>query len=104
MKKKIDNRIRILIENGMLLGHRTLVALVGDKSRDQVFLLVICAAAHLWLAYKNCSPLMFWFCLSTFPTADSKHFLIVCSTAHPLWTLPTEMAAVYSQLYSASMV
>lgn len=36
VKKKIDNRIRILIENGMLLGHRTLVALVGDKSRDQV--------------------------------------------------------------------
>lgn len=36
VKKKIDNRIRILIENGMVVGHRTLVVLVGDKSRDQV--------------------------------------------------------------------
>lgn len=36
VKRKIDNRIRTLIENGVALGHRTLVVLVGDKSRDQV--------------------------------------------------------------------
>ncbi|KAK4309512.1 hypothetical protein Pmani_018864 [Petrolisthes manimaculis] len=39
VKRKIDNRIRILIENGVALGHRTLVVLVGDKSRDQVVIL-----------------------------------------------------------------
>ncbi|XP_045614608.2 RNA cytidine acetyltransferase isoform X1 [Procambarus clarkii] len=39
VKRKLDNRIRILIENGAALGHRTLVVLVGDKSRDQVVFL-----------------------------------------------------------------
>ncbi|XP_061717144.1 RNA cytidine acetyltransferase [Cydia pomonella] len=36
VKKKIDNRIRVMIENGVKLGHRTMFLLVGDKSRDQV--------------------------------------------------------------------
>jgi N-acetyltransferase 10 len=36
VRKKIDNRIRVLIENGVKLGHRTLFAIVGDKGRDQV--------------------------------------------------------------------
>lgn len=35
-RKKIDNRIRVLIENGVKLGHRTLFVVVGDKSKDQV--------------------------------------------------------------------
>ncbi|XP_071515754.1 RNA cytidine acetyltransferase isoform X1 [Panulirus ornatus] len=39
VKRKVDNRIRILIENGAALGHRTLVVVVGDKSRDQVVFL-----------------------------------------------------------------
>lgn len=36
VRKKIDNRIRVLIENGVTLGHRTLFVVVGDKGRDQV--------------------------------------------------------------------
>lgn len=36
VRKKIDNRIRVLIENGAKLGHRTLFVVVGDKGRDQV--------------------------------------------------------------------
>lgn len=36
VKKKIDNRIRVMIENGVKLGHRTMFLLVGDKARDQV--------------------------------------------------------------------
>jgi len=36
MKKKIDDRIRILIENCVKLNHRGLVVLVGDRGRDQV--------------------------------------------------------------------
>jgi N-acetyltransferase 10 len=39
VRKKIDNRIRVLIENGVKLGHRTLFAIVGDKGRDQVVIL-----------------------------------------------------------------
>jgi N-acetyltransferase 10 len=35
VRKKIDNRIRLLIENGVKLGHRTMFAIVGDKGRDQ---------------------------------------------------------------------
>lgn len=37
VKKKIDNRIRVMIENGVKLGHRTMFIIVGDKARDQVF-------------------------------------------------------------------
>jgi N-acetyltransferase 10 len=39
VKKKIDNRIRVLIENGIQLNHRSLIVVVGDKGRDQVVIL-----------------------------------------------------------------
>ena len=34
--KKVDNRIRVLIENGVQTKHRSLFVVVGDKGRDQV--------------------------------------------------------------------
>ena len=34
--KKIDNRIRVLIENGVQQKHRTFFVIVGDKAKDQV--------------------------------------------------------------------
>ncbi|PNF34804.1 RNA cytidine acetyltransferase [Cryptotermes secundus] len=39
VRKKIDNRVRVLIENGVTLGHRTMFVVVGDKGRDQVVIL-----------------------------------------------------------------
>jgi N-acetyltransferase 10 len=36
VKKKIDSRVRTLIENGVANGHRSVFVLVGDKGRDQV--------------------------------------------------------------------
>lgn len=36
VKKKIDNRIRVMIENGVKMKHRTMFVIVGDKGRDQV--------------------------------------------------------------------
>lgn len=36
VRKKIDNRIRVLIDNGVKIGHRTLFVVIGEKSRDQV--------------------------------------------------------------------
>lgn len=36
VKRKIDNRIRVMIENGVKLGHRTMFMIIGDKARDQV--------------------------------------------------------------------
>lgn len=39
VRKKLDNRIRVLIENGITLGHRTMFVVVGDKGRDQVVIL-----------------------------------------------------------------
>ncbi|VDO45395.1 unnamed protein product [Haemonchus placei] len=36
MRTKIDNRIRVLIENGVAKGHRSMFAIVGDKGRDQI--------------------------------------------------------------------
>ena len=35
-KKKIDSRVRTLIENGIKQRHRTMFVLVGDKGREQV--------------------------------------------------------------------
>jgi len=39
MRKKIDNRIRVLIENGVAQGKRSMFVVVGDKARDQVVFL-----------------------------------------------------------------
>jgi N-acetyltransferase 10 len=39
VKKKIDNRIRVLIENGIIQRYRSLFVVVGDKGRDQVVIL-----------------------------------------------------------------
>lgn len=35
-RKKIDNRLRILVENGVAKKHRSLVVVVGDHGKDQV--------------------------------------------------------------------
>lgn len=34
--KKVDNRIRVLIENGVQKKQRSLFVVVGDKGKDQV--------------------------------------------------------------------
>ena len=36
VKKKVDSRIRTLIENGLTTHHRSLFFLIGDHSRDQI--------------------------------------------------------------------
>ncbi|XP_018616345.1 RNA cytidine acetyltransferase [Scleropages formosus] len=38
-RKKVDNRIRVQIENGVALKHRSLFVVVGDHGRDQVVIL-----------------------------------------------------------------
>ncbi|XP_077178242.1 RNA cytidine acetyltransferase isoform X1 [Paroedura picta] len=38
-RKKVDNRIRVLIENGVAERHRTLFVVVGDHGKDQVVIL-----------------------------------------------------------------
>ena len=35
-RKKVDNRIRVQIENGVSLQHRTMFVVVGDHGKDQV--------------------------------------------------------------------
>lgn len=36
VQKKIDSRIRTLIENGVKLNQRTLMIIIGDNGKDQV--------------------------------------------------------------------
>ena len=36
MRKKIDSRVRTLVENCMKTQHRSMFVIVGDKGRDQV--------------------------------------------------------------------
>lgn len=35
-RRKVDNRIRVLIENGVAERQRTLFVVVGDRGKDQV--------------------------------------------------------------------
>ncbi|XP_063227947.1 RNA cytidine acetyltransferase [Bacillus rossius redtenbacheri] len=39
VRKKIDNRIRVIIENGVVQGHRSMFVIVGERGRDQVVIL-----------------------------------------------------------------
>ncbi|XP_077994185.1 RNA cytidine acetyltransferase-like isoform X2 [Glandiceps talaboti] len=39
VRKKVDNRIRVLIENGVATRQRSMFVVVGDKGRDQVVIL-----------------------------------------------------------------
>ncbi|VDK71774.1 unnamed protein product [Litomosoides sigmodontis] len=39
VRTKLDNRIRVLIENGVATGHRSMFVIVGDKGKDQVVIL-----------------------------------------------------------------
>ena len=43
MKKKVDPRVRALIESCVATNHRSLFVIVGDKGRHQV---VYCDMAH----------------------------------------------------------
>lgn len=36
MKKKIDERIKVLIENSVKQNHRSFLMIVGDRGRDQI--------------------------------------------------------------------
>ncbi|XP_034032144.1 RNA cytidine acetyltransferase isoform X2 [Thalassophryne amazonica] len=39
IRKKVDNRIRVQIENGVSMQHRTMFVVVGNRGRDQVVIL-----------------------------------------------------------------
>lgn len=41
VQKKIDSRIRTLIENGVKLNQRTLMIIIGDNGKDQVASLIL---------------------------------------------------------------
>ena len=49
VRKKIDNRIRVQIENGVALKHRTMFVVVGDRGRDQVMLPLSRFTLSSWL-------------------------------------------------------
>ncbi|XP_058053650.1 RNA cytidine acetyltransferase [Anopheles bellator] len=68
VKKKIDNRIRVMIENGVKLGHRTMFVVVGDKGRDQVPILY----DILTKASVKARPTVLW-CYKTKDEAISNH-------------------------------
>ncbi|XP_010548049.1 PREDICTED: RNA cytidine acetyltransferase 1 [Tarenaya hassleriana] len=60
MRKKVDERIRTLIENGVKLKHRSMFFIIGDKSRDQIVNLhhmlskaVVKSSPSVLWCYKN---------------------------------------------------
>ncbi|GAB0097389.1 RNA cytidine acetyltransferase [Sergentomyia squamirostris] len=68
VKKKIDNRIRVMIENGVKLGHRTMFVIIGDKARDQVPILY----DMLTKSTTRARPTVLW-CYKTKDEAISSH-------------------------------
>ena len=56
VKKKIDNRIRVMIENGIQSKHRSMFVIIGDKARDQ------CVILHHMLAKSQVKtrPSVLW--------------------------------------------
>ena len=50
-RKKVDNRIRVLIENGISLRQRTMFVIVGDKGRDQVKYYINCYYIYIIYIY-----------------------------------------------------
>ena len=38
-RKKIDNRLRVMIEAGVASNHRSMFVIVGDKAKEQVVIL-----------------------------------------------------------------
>lgn len=55
-KIKIDNRIRTMIEDGVVCGHRSMFIIVGDKAKDQVPFL-----HHILLKSRvNTQPTVLW--------------------------------------------
>jgi N-acetyltransferase 10 len=36
MRKKVDARLKVLVENGIKENHRSMFVIVGDHGRDQV--------------------------------------------------------------------
>ena len=52
VRKKIDNRVRLLIENGVAEGKRSMFVVVGDKARDQV------GSSLAMLVCKGCPKIM----------------------------------------------
>lgn len=52
IRKKVDNRIRVQIENGVALQHRTMFVVVGDRGRDQVRL-DLSVSVLQWALFKT---------------------------------------------------
>lgn len=67
--KKVDNRIRTLVENGVSLGHRSLFVVVGDHGRDQVR--TVCTP----IAEIPLKP-VYWAVVVLSPSLDAKHGLM----------------------------
>jgi len=93
VRKKIDNRIRLLIENGVKLGHRTMFAIVGDKGRDQASYLII----FVFLNYYNlvCRLLS---CIICCPRQQSKRDRVFCGATKK--NLALAGALIFSKPYS----
>lgn len=55
MRKKVDSRIRTLVENCVKTGQRSLFVIVGDKGRDQVRRTSWCSCCCRWY-YRLAMP------------------------------------------------
>ncbi|KAL0391538.1 UNVERIFIED_CONTAM: RNA cytidine acetyltransferase 2 [Sesamum latifolium] len=93
MRKKVDERIRTLIENGVKARHRSMFVVIGDKSRDQIVNLhymlsksVVKSRPSVLWCYKDKLELSRW--------KLSDFNCLICEARSELDTLSLDFACV----------
>ena len=73
VQKKIDSRIRTLIENGVKLNQRTLMIIIGDNGKDQV--------GSSGASVTRRFPI----CITCFPSRVCERVLPCCGATRRTW-------------------
>lgn len=80
MRKKVDERIRTLIENGVKLRHRSMFVIIGDKSRDQVRYLSSLHWTHIPYNFGfldiNCTILFLSVCVTSLTDSEPPSYAV----------------------------
>lgn len=85
LRKKLDPRIKTLIENGRTSNHRSFLVIVGDKGKDQVRMMLYVLTTIRSLI-----------CITCLPSPQWEPNLLFCGVIRKTWDLPRVYAAFTS--------
>ena len=86
--KKVDNRIRVLIENGVQKRQRSLFVVVGDKGKDQV-------SCTIFTRFLSCVVLV-WFCSLSMSDYVYKTTYVLTRFPYSSFSWCTKITAVFA--------